>query len=110
MQATIAPRPSQPDTLHGPARWSVESVAQRPWRLGRYVVLEQLGQGGMSVVYAAIDPELDRRVAVKLMQDRGAGSSRRQDFLIREAQALARLSHPNIVAITDWLASHPPPT
>jgi tetratricopeptide (TPR) repeat protein/predicted Ser/Thr protein kinase len=64
--------------------------------VGRYVVGELLGEGGMGVVYAAVDPELARRVALKLV--RGGESQAR---LLREAQAMARLSHPNVVAIYD---------
>lgn len=100
-QPTVAPTQSHVNTLHEAFIDRAEDDPPRPWRLGRYVVLEQIGSGGMSVVYAAIDPELDRRVAVKLMHDRGVRSGRRQDFLLREAQALARLAHPNIVAIFD---------
>jgi tetratricopeptide (TPR) repeat protein len=66
--------------------------------LGRYVVLDRLGAGGMGVVYAAYDPELNRRVALKLMHD-SQGTS--QVRMVREAQALARLSHPNVVAVHD---------
>ncbi len=62
----------------------------------RYVIEERLGAGGMGVVYAARDPELGRRVAVKLVRP-GADEER----LRREAQALARLSHPNVVAVHD---------
>ena len=74
-----------------------------PSRIGRYLVLEELGAGGMGVVYAAYDPELDRKVAIKLMyaeSDRGR-ARRNHAMLMREAQALAKLSHPNIVAIHD---------
>ncbi|MBX7080007.1 MAG: serine/threonine-protein kinase [Nannocystaceae bacterium] len=71
--------------------------------LGRYVVLEPLGSGGMGVVYAAIDPQLDRRVALKLMHRSGSGEAEESARvrILREAQALARLSHPNVVAIHD---------
>ena len=66
-------------------------------RIGRYVIDQPLGGGGMSVVYAAHDPELQRRVAIKLLRpDRGDG-----ERLIREARALARLSHPNVVTVFD---------
>ncbi|MCC6559586.1 MAG: serine/threonine protein kinase [Polyangiaceae bacterium] len=70
--------------------------------VGRYIVLETLGSGGMGVVYAAYDPELDRRVALKLLRRVLIGRS--QDLrsrMMREAQALARLSHPNVVAVHD---------
>jgi tetratricopeptide (TPR) repeat protein/tRNA A-37 threonylcarbamoyl transferase component Bud32 len=71
--------------------------------IGRYVVLYRHGRGGMGHVYAAYDPELDRKVAIKLL--RHVGTSKRQKRararLMREAQALARLSHPNVVSIHD---------
>ena len=67
-------------------------------RLGRYVLAEVLGAGGAGKVYAAHDPKLDRRVALKLVGHAGADHDAR---LIREARALARLSHPNIVHVYD---------
>ncbi|HEY6037936.1 MAG TPA: serine/threonine-protein kinase [Kofleriaceae bacterium] len=73
--------------------------------VGRYVVLDVIGQGGMGVVYAAYDPELDRKVAIKLLQagadGSGSSSAGSQTWLVREAQAMARLSHPNVVAVHD---------
>jgi hypothetical protein len=74
--------------------------------LGRYVVLDKLGAGGMGVVYLAFDPELDRRVALKLLQmPPGAGSAdagtEGRARLLREAQAMAKVSHPNVVAVHD---------
>ena len=79
------------------------SVLQRGDSLGRYMVLEPLGAGGMGVVYAAYDPDLDRKVAVKLLRSElfvkpGERAARR---LRREARALARLSHANIVTVYD---------
>jgi eukaryotic-like serine/threonine-protein kinase len=68
-----------------------------PIRLGRYVLLTRLGAGGMGVVYVAYDEQLDRKVALKLLHSRG--SDHAQLRLVREAQALARLSHPNVVQI-----------
>jgi serine/threonine-protein kinase len=68
--------------------------------VGRYVVLSLLGRGGMGEVYAAYDPELDRRVALKLLHTarRAEGARRR---LVREARALGKLSHPNVVQVHD---------
>ena len=74
-------------------------AAELPRRLGRYHVLERIGAGGMSVVFAAYDPELDRKIAVKLLRPDYDRDS--QVRLLREAQALARLSHPNVVQIHD---------
>jgi serine/threonine-protein kinase len=70
-------------------------------RVGRYLVIEPLGQGGMGTVYKAYDPELDRRVALKLLHVGLGDASLHQARLQREARALARLSHPNVVAVYD---------
>jgi len=72
--------------------------------IGRYVVLGLVGRGGMGEVYAAYDPELDRKVAVKLLRVKpGAGVSLTEgrQRTLREAQAIARLSHPNVVVVFD---------
>jgi len=68
--------------------------------LGRYIVLNRLGVGGMGVVYTAFDPELDRKVAIKLLQHRGTGSMG-PARLLREAKAMARLSHPGVITVHD---------
>ena len=70
-------------------------------RLGPYTILEHLGAGGMGVVYAAYDPRLDRRIALKLLHTRSSHSGRAGQRLLREAQALARLSHPGVVTVHD---------
>ena len=75
------------------------TVAAVADRLGRYVIIKQLGAGAMGVVYKAFDPDLDRMVAIKLL--RGAGFSDAQSRLQREAQAMAKLSHPNVVPVFD---------
>lgn len=72
-----------------------------PARLGRYVVLERLGQGGMGVVFSAYDPQLDRKVAIKLLRFSGVSGPDAQKRLLREAQTMAKLSHPNVVAVHD---------
>lgn len=74
--------------------------------LGRHVLLEELGRGGMGVVFAAYDPELDRKVAIKVLHASLGGETLDSagepgSKLLREAQAIARLSHPNVVAIHD---------
>ncbi len=69
--------------------------------LGRYVLLRPLGAGGMSVVWLAYDPELDRRVALKLMHQGDSSFGAGDQRLLREAQALARLSHVNVVHVYD---------
>ncbi|HET9988068.1 MAG TPA: serine/threonine-protein kinase, partial [Kofleriaceae bacterium] len=104
--------PRRPTTEH--TRLEGENAAvtaaylARGTLVGRYVVLDVLGEGGMGVVYSAFDPELDRKVAIKLLQTRESGSTpstkqggEQKAWLVREAQALARLSHPNVVAVYD---------
>ncbi len=70
--------------------------------VGRYLVLDKVGSGGMGIVYAAYDPELDRKIALKLIRPgvRGRAEVARAR-LLREAQALARLSHPAVIAVHD---------
>ncbi len=71
-----------------------------PERIGRFLILREVGRGAMGVVYAAYDEELDRKVALKLVElSDGADASNSRNLLLREAQALARLSHPNVVAV-----------
>ena len=73
-----------------------------PARVDRFVVLARLGSGGMGVVYGAYDPSLDRKVAVKLVRADVFGSTHSGEGrarLLREAQAMAQLSHPNVVAV-----------
>ncbi len=120
------------DTIAGdPATPSMmppgEQSLARGQTIGRYVVLDRLGAGGMGVVYAAYDPELDRRIAVKLLRDPAPNREaeyqaraklmnrlfgddsddarrdgpRADDRLLREAQAIARVSHPNVIAVHD---------
>jgi len=64
--------------------------------LGRYRILEVRGAGGMGVVYSADDTELDRKVALKLLH---AGAADPRGLLLREAQALARVSHQNVITV-----------
>ncbi len=71
-------------------------------RLGPYEILSQLGQGGMGVVYKARDSRLDREVAVKVLPRNLAEDSDALARFEREAKAVAKLSHPNILAIHDF--------
>jgi len=69
--------------------------------VGRYVLGERLGAGGMGVVYAAHDRKLDRAVALKLLRPDASGHVEAHRQLVREAQTLARLAHPNVVNVHD---------
>jgi tetratricopeptide (TPR) repeat protein len=66
--------------------------------VGRYVLLEAIGAGSMGVVYSAFDPDLHREVAVKLVRA-DAGAVERKARVLREARAMAKLSHPNVIAV-----------
>lgn len=77
------------------------AVTAGPGQLfGRYLLLDRIGRGGMGTVFAAYDPPLDRKVALKLIEAEPSEPSLKLSDL-REPQALARLSHPNVVAVYD---------
>ena len=90
-----------------PSHLPIDSAATPLGRgaiIGRYVVLGLVGRGGMGEVYAAYDPELDRKVAVKLLRVKagnGVTMTEGRQRTLREAQAIARLSHPNVVVVYD---------
>jgi eukaryotic-like serine/threonine-protein kinase len=72
--------------------------------VGRYVAQGLIGRGAMGAVYAAYDPDLDRKVAVKILRaDSLSGAARQQvrARLLREAKAMARLSHPEVITVYD---------
>ena len=71
-------------------------------QIGRYKILEQLGQGGMSVVYKGLDTALDREVAIKVLHPHLATREESRKRLAREARAVARLRHPNILEVYDF--------
>ncbi|MGO8994907.1 MAG: protein kinase domain-containing protein [Polyangiaceae bacterium] len=97
---TASPTPTSTSTATLPDRAAAprEDLLTPGTVLDRYTVLEKLGSGGMAEVYAAYDAKLDRRVALKLLLRVEEGFEAR---LLREAQAMARLSHPNVVAVFD---------
>jgi tetratricopeptide (TPR) repeat protein len=107
--ADTAAQVSPPGTpvSEGEDGWRDVGEAALPDRgalIGRYVVLYKLGAGGMGLVLAAYDPELDRKVALKLLRPRaraGADAVGAALRLQREALALAKLNHANIVAVHD---------
>src|SRR5579862_4327593 len=92
--------PPSPEDPTLPAHGRAIAVA-RGATIGRYVILERLGQGGMGVVYRAYDPELDRRIALKLVRADSRHHLALRQRLVREAQAMARVSHANVLTVYD---------
>lgn len=70
-------------------------------RVGRFVVLRSVGEGGMGVVYTAYDEKLDRKIAIKMLRPAMTRDARARDHVLREARAMARISHPNVVQVYD---------
>jgi serine/threonine-protein kinase len=93
---TVAGPATRPDA---PA--ALGATMERGTTLGRYVLLEKLGAGGMGDVFAAYDPQLDRKVALKLLRAGSLSATEGRTRLLREAQAMARLAHPNVIAVHD---------
>jgi tetratricopeptide (TPR) repeat protein len=97
---TTSETASATDASAGPRR----APLRRGAVVGRYVIIDRAGEGGMGVVYKAYDPELERPVALKLLHAgprSGEDVERRRARLVREAKALARLNHPNVVVVHD---------
>ncbi|MGQ0508198.1 MAG: protein kinase domain-containing protein [Myxococcaceae bacterium] len=88
--------PQRDSSSPGPAE-----SAPRPLSVGRYLLIERLGEGGMGIVYSGYDPELDRKVAVKLIRSSRVAESEGRTRLMREARAMAKLSHPNVATVHD---------
>ncbi|HEY9225152.1 MAG TPA: serine/threonine-protein kinase, partial [Gemmatimonadaceae bacterium] len=70
--------------------------------VGKYRVIEQVGEGAMGVVYRALDPVLNRTVAIKVMSDALARDDDLRNRFLREAQAAGSLQHPNVITIYDF--------
>ena len=73
----------------------------KPARIGRYEILDPIGGGGMGTVYGAFDPQLQRKVALKVLHPRRLNDARAQQRMLVEGRALAKLDHPNIVKVHD---------
>ncbi|MGB1014745.1 MAG: serine/threonine-protein kinase [Nannocystaceae bacterium] len=78
--------------------WRQEDSSQQP-RIGRFTLLDKVGEGGMGRVYTAFDRRLDRKIAIKLIRQGHANDPQLRERMLREAQAMARLSHPNVIPV-----------
>jgi len=108
---TVAGDPSPVDTVVMEPEGALATAARQileakraeamadPTQIGRFRIVAKIGSGGMGVVYSAHDDELDRDVAIKLLRTNLAVDLSGRERLMREAQAIARLSHPNIVHV-----------
>ncbi|MEZ4450599.1 MAG: serine/threonine-protein kinase [Nannocystaceae bacterium] len=98
--ALAAMRPEQHDpfarSMQASVRRSLVGAASEPFRLGRFTILGHLGGGGMGTVFVAYDPDLDRKIALKVLR---SGGERGRREVLREGRALARLAHPNVVTV-----------
>jgi eukaryotic-like serine/threonine-protein kinase len=83
------------------ARSPAEQVLGRGDQVGRYLLLDLLGQGAMGRVFRAYDPDLDRKVAIKILHEPASHGPSARDRLLREAKAMARIHHPNVVTVHD---------
>jgi tRNA A-37 threonylcarbamoyl transferase component Bud32/Flp pilus assembly protein TadD len=100
-KTAVGSKDGHPTRVEGTGSAASGAALQRGATLGRYVLLEKLGAGGMGEVFAAYDPQLDRKVALKLLRTGALSAEEGRARLLREAQAMARLQHPNVIAVHD---------
>jgi len=91
--------------LKGSVRKALFGRSGDPTRIGRFTVLRRLGAGGMGVVYSAYDDELERKVAIKVVREERGTDDASRERLRREALAVAKLNHPNVVSVFE-VGSH----
>src|SRR5205085_11017638 len=88
--------------LEKPAAATVTPLQVDPGsQLGPYLLREKIGEGGMGIVFEALDTRLGRRVAVKLLRARSLGGSSGHQRFFQEARMMATLNHPSVVTIYD---------
>ena len=97
---------SDQDTLVAKSRLRTRLFGEPPQTIGRYAIVDKVGSGAMGAVYRARDPKLGRDVAVKVLLP-GTESTESSQRFVREAQALARLTHPNVVQVFEVGSADP---
>ena len=75
-------------------------------KYGRYQIEEELGRGSMGIVYSAYDPQIDRRVAIKVLREDKVTSEEFLQRFLRESRSIGRLTHPNILTVYDTGKDH----
>lgn len=98
----LDPETTAVESSSGDAQQPVVDASQTaPLTIGRYLILEELGVGGMGRVYLAYDPKLRRELALKVLRRHGSADDAARGRMLREAQAQAQLNHPNVVPVYD---------
>ncbi len=96
-----APDRTQPSGGADGPRFGPPAAPGEIGTLGRFRIKKELGRGGMGAVYLALDPRLDRQLALKVMLPQAAVNQTAKDRFVREARAAARITHDNVIAILD---------
>ena len=91
-------------TVETGAAGSAYTLPHSP-KFGRFVILRQLGTGGMGTVFAAYDEQLDRKVALMLVHSWNNEDAVQHQRTLREARALARVTHPRVISIKSGMSS-----
>jgi tetratricopeptide (TPR) repeat protein/tRNA A-37 threonylcarbamoyl transferase component Bud32 len=98
--AAFQPRDISDQLVKSKVRSALFQKPRQPLKISRFVLLERIGTGGMGEIYAAYDSQLERKVAIKLLRpEMRTANARARQRLLREAQTLARVSHPNVVHV-----------
>src|SRR5918911_1757071 len=96
------PSPSPPPILPRASTAAAAMSHHDFTQVGKYQIIELIGEGAMGAVYRAVDPVLERPVAIKVMTDALARAPELHDRFLREAQAAGSLQHPNVITIYDF--------
>ena len=99
MGLALAADPASPEITSGSSKFTIPSREELAGKLPTLEILERIGSGGMGCVYKARQKELDRLVAVKILPAELGRDTKFAERFAREAKALARLRHQNIVSL-----------
>jgi serine/threonine protein kinase len=92
------------------ARSALFGESEVEHKIDRFTILDHIGTGAMGIVYAAYDPNLDRKIAVKLVRaPKSAEAEHVQERMVAEARAMAKVSHPNVISVYEVGVTQTPP-